>query len=184
MHMYQANLLRYSGSRLACLLLVMLVLVACGDPSGPVTHAVYEGVQADLPGEGWTSEGVAEKEGITSQTWLNPDGTMIYRVSIFTDEDFAIRANAALVERYMNSMYTWAADASPSMLRGRSAYYMLAVHPDPDEFTMAEYAVVYRNRHYFIGAGTPTSRWNSGGQAAVEGILDSIKLEDPTEQEE
>jgi hypothetical protein len=81
----------------------------------------------------------------------------------------------------MNSMYPGAADASPSMLRGRSAYYLLAAHPDPNEFTMSEYAVVYRGRHYFIGAGTTTSRWNNGGQDAVASLLDSVNFEEPAE---
>lgn len=166
------------------LALAVLVLAGCGGPSGPVTHVSYEGVQADLPGTGWASDGVSEKEGVRSQTWRNPDGTMIYRVSTLTDEEFSVLLSSQLVQGYMNSVYPWAAEATPSMLLGRNAYYMLAVHPDPDEYTTAEYAVIYKGRHYFIGAGTTTARWNNGGQEAVEGILDSIKLVDTAEPEE
>jgi hypothetical protein len=143
-----------------------------------------EGVQADLPGEGWTSAGVAENEGIRSETWRDPAGTMVFRISIYPDEDFNIILNRELVERYMDTMYPWASEATPAMLRGRNAYRLFAVHPDPDEYTMVEYAVIYKGRHYFIGAGTTNTRWNNGGQDAVENILDTVRLEEPATPEE
>ena len=178
--------LRYSWSRLSSLVLLLAVLMAvgCGGASGPVTHVSAQGVQADLTGEGWHSIGVAENEGIRSETWRDTNGTMIFRISTYPDEEFNILLSRELVERYMDSMYSWAAEATPNMLRGRTAYRLLAVHPDPDEFTMVEYAVIYKGRHYFVGAGTTTARWNNGGQDAVEDTLSTIKLEDPATPEE
>jgi hypothetical protein len=140
-------------------------------------------VQADLPGEGWNNIGVSENKGFKSETWRNPDGTMVYRVSTLSDDEFSTRLSSDLVKSYMDAMYPWAAEATPAMLRGRNAYRMLAVHPNADEFTMIEYAVIYKGRHYFVGAGTTTARWNNGGQEAVEGIIDTIKLEQPATPE-
>jgi hypothetical protein len=172
-------------SRLASLVLALAVLVmsGCGGTSGPVTHVSAEGVQADLPGEGWTGTGVAENEGIRSETWRDPAGTMIFRISTYPDEEFNILLSREWVERYMDAMYPWAAEATPAMLRGRNAYRMLAVSPAPDEFTMAEYAVIYKGRHYFIGAGATNTRWNNGGQDTVEDLLTTVKLEEPATPE-
>ncbi|HEY0070869.1 MAG TPA: hypothetical protein VGE04_12960 [Chloroflexia bacterium] len=165
------------------LVFAALITAGCGGTSGPVTHVISQGVQADLPGEGWNNTGLSENKGFKSETWRNPDGTMVYRVSTLADDEFSTRLSSALVKRYMDAMYPWAAEATPAMLRGRNAYRMLAVHPDADEFTMIEYAVIYKGRHYFVGAGTTTSRWNNGGQDAVEGIIDTIKLEEPATPE-
>lgn len=164
-------------------LVLMLVVAGCGH-SGPITHVSAKGVAADLPGTDWSSAGVTRKGVVESETWRNPDDSMIFRISTIPEEVFNVRLSRQVVESYMNSMYPYAAEATPSLLRGRNAYQLFAVQPEPDSFAVSEYAVIYKGRHYFVGAGTTIDKWNSDGRDVVESILNSIQFEEATETEE
>jgi hypothetical protein len=165
-------------------LLLVLITAGCGGPAGPVTHVSAKGVVADLPGTDWSSAGVTRKGAVEFETWRNPDNTLIFRVSTMPDEEFNVRLNRQVVETYMNSMYPYASEATPSLLRGRNAFQLFAVQPEPDSFTVTEYAVIYKGRHYFVGAGTTIEKWNADGRDIVEGIINTIQFEEPTDTDE
>ena len=162
---------------LALLGLFASLLAGCGGQSGPTTVVKWQTIQASLPGTDWASLGITNTGSLTTQTWSNSNGTLIFRISTDPEEEFSAAANnPAVIQRFVEAMdYPQAVEGTISTFRGRNAYRMESVSPEPGAYHMVEYAFSRGFQPYFVGAGATNEYWNDGSDY-VEQMLSSVEL--------
>jgi hypothetical protein len=162
-------------------LIGLLALQACGSgQSGPTTPVEWNGISANLPGEGWRYADEQVQGSLHTTMWESADKSLVFRISNNPD-GFVESGRPSFddADWYMGLMnYPSSSSSDSTTLFGRRAIRMEAIYPesDTDDYRMVEYAFISGFQPYFVGAGAKASTWRKGGGDSVEAILHGVKI--------